>query len=139
MIHDLYQPDWPRLAGTTRAASATAADDPRIALVLIEAHSVIYSKKDRPCHQLFAGEGHRHRHAAKMTDVRSLDESELRQRREARRAAVERLRSGSAGRGPASRARRGPRSRRPGAAQFQRFHAPCQTGIFPLPPFLPRS
>ena len=48
LIHDLYQPDWRAWLGDEGGARDGGPDDPRIALVLIEANSVIYSKKDRP-------------------------------------------------------------------------------------------
>jgi general stress protein 26 len=81
LIHDLYSPDWRAWLGDEGGARDGGPDDPRITLVLIEAHSVIYSKKDRPAPlQLFSvAKGIVTGTPPKMADVRSLDENELRQ------------------------------------------------------------
>jgi general stress protein 26 len=81
LIHDLYSPDWRAWLGDEGGARDGGPDDPRITLVLIEAHSVTYSKKDRPAPlQLFSvAKGIVTGTPPKMADVRSLDESELRQ------------------------------------------------------------
>ncbi len=47
-IHRLYEPDWRMWFGDEGGARDGGPDDPRIALVLVEAHSVHYLKKDRP-------------------------------------------------------------------------------------------
>jgi len=80
IIHDLYQPDWRAWLGDEGGERDGGPDDPRIALVLVDAHSVIYSKKDRPAPlQLFSlAKGIVTGTPPKMSDVRSLDESELR-------------------------------------------------------------
>ncbi len=80
IIHDLYQPDWRAWLGDEGGERDGGPDDPRITLVLIEAHSVIYSKKDRPAPlQLFSlAKGIVTGTPPKMSDNRSLDESELR-------------------------------------------------------------
>ena len=80
LIHDLYQPDWRAWLGDEGGERDGGPDDPRITLVLIDAHSVIYSKKDRPAPvQLFElAKGIVTGSTPKMSDVRSLDESELR-------------------------------------------------------------
>ena len=81
LIHDLYSPDWRAWLGDEGGARDGGPDDPRITLVLIEAHSVTYSKKDRPAPlQLFSvAKGIVTGTPPKMADVRSLDENELRQ------------------------------------------------------------
>jgi general stress protein 26 len=81
LIHDLYQPDWRAWLGDEGGERDGGPDDPRITLVLIDAHSVIYSKKDRPAPvQLFElAKGIVTGSTPKMSDVRSLDEAELRQ------------------------------------------------------------
>jgi general stress protein 26 len=48
IIHELYEPDWKAWFGDEGGARDGGPDDPRLALVLIEAHSVTYLKKDRP-------------------------------------------------------------------------------------------
>ncbi|MDF1501423.1 pyridoxamine 5'-phosphate oxidase family protein [Roseisolibacter sp. H3M3-2] len=48
IIHELYQPDWRAWFGDEGGERDGGPDDPRLALVLVEADSVIYSKQDRP-------------------------------------------------------------------------------------------
>lgn len=81
LIHDLYQADWRAWLGDEGGERDGGPDDPRITLVLIEAHSVSYSKKDRPAAlQLFSlAKGIVTGTPPKMSDNRTLDESELRQ------------------------------------------------------------
>jgi general stress protein 26 len=81
MIHDLYQPDWRAWLGDEGGERDGGPDDPRITLVLIEAHSVVYSKKDRPAPlQLFSlAKGIVTGEPPKMSDTRTLDAAELRQ------------------------------------------------------------
>ncbi len=81
LIHDLYQADWRAWLGDEGGERDGGPDDPRITLVLIDAHSVIYSKKDRPAPvQLFeVAKGIVTGSTPKMSDTRSLDENELRQ------------------------------------------------------------
>jgi general stress protein 26 len=81
LIHDLYQPDWRAWLGDEGGQRDGGPDDPRITLVLIDAHSVTYSKKDRPAPvQLFeVAKGIVTGSTPKMSDVRSLGEAELRQ------------------------------------------------------------
>lgn len=81
MIHDLYQADWRAWLGDEGGARNGGPEDPRITLVLIEAHSVTYSKKDRPAPlQLFSlAKGMVTGEPPKMSDTRTLDAGELRQ------------------------------------------------------------
>ena len=80
IIHDLYQRDWKMWLGDEGGARGGGPDDPRIALVLIEAHSVVYSKQNRPtalvlfemARGLVTGD------EPKVSDLRTLDERELR-------------------------------------------------------------
>ena len=48
LIRGLYQPDWKAWLGDNGGAEDGRAEDPRIALILVSADSVTYSKKDRP-------------------------------------------------------------------------------------------
>jgi general stress protein 26 len=48
LIRGLYQPDWKAWLGDDGSAENGSADDPRIALILVTAESVTYSRKDRP-------------------------------------------------------------------------------------------
>jgi general stress protein 26 len=48
LIRGLYQPDWKAWLGAPGGAQDGSAEDPRIALILVTAESVTYSKKDRP-------------------------------------------------------------------------------------------
>ena len=79
LIHDLYQADWRAWLGDEGGGRDGGPDDPRITLVLIEAHSVIYSKKDRPAPlQLFElAKGIVTGEPPKMSDTRTLGEGEL--------------------------------------------------------------
>jgi general stress protein 26 len=79
IIHELYKPDWRAWLGDQGGERNGGPDDPRIALVLVEAQSVIYSKQDRPtplvlfqiAKAMVTGT------PPKVSDMRSLDESEL--------------------------------------------------------------
>ena len=79
LIRDLYQADWRAWLGDEGGERDGGPDDPRITIVLIEAHSVIYSKSDRPqAMQLFSlAKGIVTGTPPKMSDMRSLDEGEL--------------------------------------------------------------
>lgn len=79
IIRDLYEPDWRAWLGDEGGERDGGPNDPRIALVLIEAQSVIYSKKDRPMPMvLFAvAQGIVTGKPPKVSDMRSLDASEL--------------------------------------------------------------
>jgi general stress protein 26 len=48
LIRGLYQPDWKMWLGDNGGAEDGSAEDPRIALILVTAESVTYSKQDRP-------------------------------------------------------------------------------------------
>jgi general stress protein 26 len=79
LIHGLYQPDWKAWLGDDGAHDGSA-DDPRIALILVEAESVTYSKKDRPTpvvlfnimRAMITGE------PPKVADLREVSADELR-------------------------------------------------------------
>jgi general stress protein 26 len=79
VIRELYKPDWRAWLGDEGGARDGGPDDPRIALVLVEAHSVVYSKQDRPtplvlfqvARAMVTGT------PPKVADLRSLGESEL--------------------------------------------------------------
>ncbi len=79
LVHDLYQPDWRAWLGDEGGERDGGPDDPRITLVLVEAHSVIYSKKDRPAPlQLFSiVKGMVTGDTPKVSDLRELGEREL--------------------------------------------------------------
>ena len=79
IIHELYQADWRAWLGDEGGARDGGPDDPRIALVLVEAHSVIYSKKDRPMPMVLfeLAKGMATGQQPKVADMRSLDEAEL--------------------------------------------------------------
>lgn len=48
LIRELYKPDWKAWLGDQGGERDGGPNDPRIALILVEATSVTYSKKDRP-------------------------------------------------------------------------------------------
>jgi general stress protein 26 len=79
LVHDLYQADWRAWLGDEGGARDGGPDDPRIALVLIEAHSVVYSKKDRPMPLVLfeIAKGIVTGQQPKVADLRSLSESEI--------------------------------------------------------------
>jgi general stress protein 26 len=78
-IRALYKPDWRAWFGDEGGARDGGPDDPRLALVLVEARSVVYSKQDRPtplvlfrvAKAMVTGT------PPKVSDLRSLDASEL--------------------------------------------------------------
>ena len=47
-IHELYQPDWKAWFGDEGGERNGGPDDPRLALILVEVHSVSYLKVDKP-------------------------------------------------------------------------------------------
>ena len=79
LIHDLYQPDWRAWLGDKGGAMNGGPDDPRIILVLVEAHSVIYSKQDRPLPVVLfeVAKGIVTGQPPKVSDVRTLGETEI--------------------------------------------------------------
>ena len=48
MIHELYKPDWKAWFGDNGGAEDGGPDDPRLALLLVEAHSVEYLVTTKP-------------------------------------------------------------------------------------------
>jgi general stress protein 26 len=48
LIRELYEPDWKAWFGDEGGARDGGPDDPRLALILVEAHSVEYLKVDTP-------------------------------------------------------------------------------------------
>ncbi|MBV9880574.1 MAG: pyridoxamine 5'-phosphate oxidase family protein [Gemmatirosa sp.] len=80
LIHDLYQPDWRAWLGDQGGDRDGGPDDPRILLVLVEAHSVVYSKKDRPMPAVLfeLAKGIITGQPPKVSDLRTLSESEIR-------------------------------------------------------------
>ncbi|HWJ23450.1 MAG TPA: pyridoxamine 5'-phosphate oxidase family protein [Gemmatimonadaceae bacterium] len=48
LVRELYKPDWKAWLGDQGGERDGGPNDPRIALILVEATSVTYSKKDRP-------------------------------------------------------------------------------------------
>ena len=79
LIHEIYKPDWRAWLGDEGGERDGGPDDPRIALVLIEAQSVVYSKQDRPtplvlfqiAKAMVTGT------PPKVSDLRSLGDAEL--------------------------------------------------------------
>jgi len=81
MIHEVYKPDWKIWLGDEGGERNGGPDDPRIALILVEAHSVTYSKQDRPApFVLFEMAKARVTGSPpKVSDLRKLGEQEIRQ------------------------------------------------------------
>jgi general stress protein 26 len=80
LIDELYQPDWRAWLGDEGGERDGGPRDPRITLVLVEAHSVIYSKKDRPMPVVLfeIAKGIATGQQPKVSDLRTLDEQEIR-------------------------------------------------------------
>jgi general stress protein 26 len=80
LVRGLYQPDWRAWLGDQGGERDGGPDDPRIALILVEANSVTYSKQDRPtilalfavARAMVTGS------PPKVADLRELRETELR-------------------------------------------------------------
>ena len=47
-VHELYRPDWKAWFGDEGGQRNGGPDDPRLALILVEVHSVTYMKVDKP-------------------------------------------------------------------------------------------
>jgi general stress protein 26 len=79
LIREFYSPDWRAWLGDEGGERDGGPDDPRIVLILITAHSVTYSIKDRPAPlQLFSVvKGMITGDAPKMADQRELGVQEL--------------------------------------------------------------
>jgi len=81
LIRELYEPDWRAWLGDEGGARDGGPDDPRIALILVEAHSVTYLKKDRPMPVVLFNivKGMVTGEQPKTGDLRELTERELKQ------------------------------------------------------------
>ena len=79
LIHDLYQPDWRAWFGDEGGERDGGPDDPRLALILVEAHSVHYSKSNRPMPLVLfeVAKGIVTGQPPKVADERSLSQSEI--------------------------------------------------------------
>jgi len=79
LIHELYKPDWRAWLGDQGGERDGGPDDPRIALLLVEAHSVVYLKKDRPMPAVLFSivKGMVTGEPPKTGDLRELTEREL--------------------------------------------------------------
>jgi general stress protein 26 len=80
LIRGLYQPDWKAWLADEGGANDGSAEDPRIALILVTAEAVTYSRKDRPApvvlfnivKSMITGE------PPKVADLREISADELR-------------------------------------------------------------
>ena len=81
LVHGLYKSDWRAWLGDEGGTRDGGPDDPRIVLILVEAQSVTYSKKDRPLpFVLFeVAKGMITGEPPKVADLRELDSEDLRQ------------------------------------------------------------
>ena len=79
LIRELYKPDWRAWLGDEGGERDGGPDDPRIALLLVEAHSVVYLKKDRPMPAVLFNivKGMVTGEQPKTGDLRELTEREL--------------------------------------------------------------
>jgi general stress protein 26 len=80
LIHGLYKPDWKAWFPNDGGDKDGGPDDPRLTLLLVEAHSVTYSKKGRTTPMILfeIAKAMVTGSAPKVADLRSLDEKELR-------------------------------------------------------------
>ena len=80
LIHDLYKPDWRAWFGDQGGKYDGGPDDPRLALILVEAEYVTYFKKDRPAPLVLfeLAKGMITGTPPKFGDQQELDESDLR-------------------------------------------------------------
>jgi len=83
LIGEFYQADWRAWFGDEGGERDGGPNDPRIALILVEAHSVTYSKQDRPMPLVLFSvvKGVVSGEPPKTSDVRELGERELREPR----------------------------------------------------------
>ena len=80
LVHGLYKADWRAWLGDEGGSRDGGPDDPRIVLILVEAHSVTYMKHDRPlpvvlfevARSMVTGK------PPKVADLREVGEKELR-------------------------------------------------------------
>ena len=80
LIHELYQPDWRAWFGDQGGARDGGPDDPRLALVFVQAQSVIYSitNKPQPLVLFEVAKGIITGTPPDVADVREMGERELR-------------------------------------------------------------
>lgn len=80
LVRGLYKPDWRAWFPDEGGANDGSPDDPRITLILVEAHTVTYSKTDRPAPMVLFEivKGMVTGTAPKIADLRTISEKELR-------------------------------------------------------------
>lgn len=80
LIRDLYSPEWKAWLGDEGGHNDGSATDPRIALILVTADSVTYSKQDRPTPMVLFSMAKAMLTGAppKLADVREVSGDELR-------------------------------------------------------------
>ena len=79
LVRELYKPDWKAWFPDEGGERNGGPDDPRIVLIRVDAHSVVYSKKDRPAPMVLfeIAKAMATGSAPNVADVRRLDEREL--------------------------------------------------------------
>jgi general stress protein 26 len=89
LVAGLYKPDWKAWLGDQGGSRDGGPSDPRIALILISAHSVTYSKKDRPSPVVLFNivKGMITGEPPKVSDLRELSERELKRAMQGRQQA----------------------------------------------------
>lgn len=80
LVHGLYHRDWRAWLGDMGGERDGGPDDPRIVLILVEAQSVTYAKKDRPLPMVLfeIARGIITGQPPKAADLRELGEQEIR-------------------------------------------------------------
>jgi general stress protein 26 len=79
LIRELYRPDWRAWFGKVDEVRDGGPDDPRLALILVTAESVVYMKQDKPMPMVLfeVAKGMLTGDRAEMGEVRRLSGSEL--------------------------------------------------------------
>ena len=84
LIRELYQPDWKAWFGDEGGARDGGPNDPRFALLLVDAHSVVYGKRNKPKPLVLfeLAKGILTGKEPDVSDVRRVSEKEMQQERD---------------------------------------------------------
>jgi general stress protein 26 len=84
LIRELYKPDWKAWFGDEGGARDGGPNDPRFALLLVDAHSVVYGKRNKPKPLVLfeLAKGMITGKEPDVSDVRRVSEKELQQERD---------------------------------------------------------
>ena len=84
LIRELYKPDWKAWFGDEGGARDGGPNDPRFALLLVDAHSVVYGKRNKPKPLVLfeLAKGILTGKEPDVSDVRHVSEKEMQQERD---------------------------------------------------------